>query len=110
VDNIPGVPGIGPKTAAGLLSGCDSLADLWVNLEAISREKLRTALADHRDTVERNLAMVRLNTGLGLDLEWASLRLGSGDRAGLLRFFESMEFHSLARDLREQDLFPDAPA
>jgi DNA polymerase-1 len=54
VDNIPGVPGIGPKTAAGLLRQFGSVAELFRRLDEVKSEKARGALRAAADTVRRN--------------------------------------------------------
>ncbi len=64
VDNIPGVPGVGPKTAAKLLQQFGSLEGIWENLAEVKGEKLRESLAASREAVRRNLAMVTLDTAV----------------------------------------------
>ena len=61
VDNIPGVPGVGPKTAAELLQQFGSVAALFARLAEVKSEKLRAALADSADAVRRNLKLVQLH-------------------------------------------------
>ncbi len=64
VDNIPGVPGIGPKTASKLLQQFGSLEDMWSHLNEVKSDKLRESLLAHRDIVARNLAMTTLDTAV----------------------------------------------
>jgi len=99
VDNIPGVPGVGPKTAAKLLAQCGSLAGLWAQLEQLPAGRTRQALADHRAVVERNLTLIRLRTDLLERLDWDSLRRQPPDVPALQSLFEELEFHALAREL-----------
>ena len=61
VDNIPGVPGVGPKTAAELLKQFGSVDGLLARLEAVKSEKLRAALREAADVIRRNLQLVRLH-------------------------------------------------
>ena len=61
VDNIPGVPGVGPKTAADLLKQFGSVEKLFGGLEKVKSERLRTALLNAKDTVRRNRELVRLH-------------------------------------------------
>ena len=82
VDNIPGVPGVGPKTAAKLLDHYGSLAGLWARL-----------------AVERNLALIRLRTDLIDRLDWDALRRQPADVAALRLTFAELEFHALVREL-----------
>jgi DNA polymerase-1 len=61
VDNIPGVPGVGPKTAAELLKQFGSVAAVWPRLAEVKSEKLRTALAASADRVRKNVRLVQLH-------------------------------------------------
>ena len=103
-DNVPGVPGMGPKTAARLLSQCDSLADLLSRPETVASEKTRESLAQHRDRILRNLAIIRLRCDLQVPLSVADMEARMPDPAVLLPFFEKMEFHGMADDLRTPSL------
>jgi DNA polymerase-1 len=60
VDNIPGVPGIGPKTAAVLLKEFGSVESLFERLAEVKSEKVRAALRVSVDLVKKNLELVRL--------------------------------------------------
>ena len=104
VDNIPGVPGIGPKTAARLLERYTSLENLWAQLASVLPERIRTLLAEHRPIVERNAALMRLRSDLGLAREWRACALAMPCAAGLLAFYEQWGLRSLARDLSEPRL------
>ena len=61
VDNIPGVPGVGPKTAAELVKQFGSVSALFERLAEVKSEKLRTALRSAEQNVRRNLELVRLH-------------------------------------------------
>jgi len=61
VDNIPGVPGIGPKTAADLLKQFGSVENLFARLDEVKSEKARGALRAAADAVQRNRDLVRLH-------------------------------------------------
>ncbi len=60
VDNIPGVPGVGPKTAAGLLKEFGTVENLLARLAEVKSEKVRAAIAVSAGNVRRNLELVRL--------------------------------------------------
>ena len=64
VDNIPGVPGVGPKTAADLLNRFGSVAELFGRLDEVKSEKLRESLRGSAEAVRRNLQLVRLQDDL----------------------------------------------
>ncbi len=100
-DNIPGVPGIGPKTAARLLTDFGSLDALWNRLEMVRPERIRRLLSDHRVTVERNLALMTLRRDLPLPMDWRSCVLSAPDVEHLRAFYQEWGFQSLLRGLEE---------
>jgi DNA polymerase-1 len=103
-DNIPGVPGIGPKTAARLLGEFGSLAELLGHLDRVKRAKVADALRDHREAVARNVEMVRLRDDLPLSCEWDDLEARPANPEKLLPFLDAYGFDSLAGDLRQGGL------
>jgi DNA polymerase I len=102
VDNIPGVPGIGPKTAAKLLAQFGSLENLWAKLNEVASQKLRDALAAHRNEVLRNVELVALRRDLAVPFSLDSMGVRRPDSARLVSFYEELEFSSLAKPLREE--------
>lgn len=104
-DNIPGVPGIGPKTAAKLLADVETLDQLYASIEGVKQERLQKALQAHRDAVERNMKMTCLRTDLPLDVDWNTWRVGSPDVHALYDFFKRMEFNTMAKALTSPTLF-----
>ena len=105
VDNIPGIPGVGPKTAAKLLLEFGSLDGIWNNIENVHSERLRNLLEEHKDTVERNVKMVKLDSNIDCGIQLDETRVRQPVHEKLLSFAERLEFESMARDLRERDLF-----
>jgi len=103
-DNIPGVPGVGAKTAAALLNEYGSLDGLWERLDEVRSERTRTAIRENRDAVLRNVEIVTLKRELDLGNSWEQLEVREPEPAKLVPFFEEVEFHSLAQELREQPL------
>jgi len=104
-DNIPGVPGVGAKTAAKWLGQWGSLDNIWLHQGELKPEKLRQALAEQREVVLRNARMIRLERDLPGFASLADLTRRSPDVRQLKSFFEEMEFHSLANKLGEPTLF-----
>ena len=98
-DNIPGIAGVGEKTAAKLLQDYGSLDGIYEHIDEVQPEKLRDKLAEHRDDVLRwrDLVTVRADVPVELDLEAA--RLGDYDRDEVLRLFREYEFRSLVERL-----------
>lgn len=106
-DNIPGVPGIGSKTAAKLLEHGNTVETIWGHLEQVGSERLRQALQENRDLVLRNIEMVTLRRDLPCVLEWDRWAVRRPEVSRLLPFLQDCEFHSMARELSEQSLFPE---
>ena len=103
VDNIPGVPGVGPKTAAKLLGEFGGLQNLWQNLDKIGSARVREALAAHRQEVARNVELVTLRRDIPVSADWDAMKSRPAEPSRLVPFYEEMEFFSLARTLRETE-------
>lgn len=103
-DNIPGVPGVGPKTAAKLLQDYGTLDEMWSRLGEIKSERIRQALAEHRETVRRNLALVSLRSDLPGVPDVADLQARVPDVARLLPFLQRLGLSSLGRAYQEGEL------
>src|SRR3954447_23311734 len=98
-DNIPGIAGVGEKTAAKLVQDWGSLDGIYEHIEQVLPEKLRLKLEENRDDVFRwrDLVTVRGDVPVELDLETA--KLGDYDRDEVLRLFREFEFRSLVEQL-----------
>jgi DNA polymerase I len=93
-DNLPGVPGVGEKTAARLVNEYGTLDHLYDNLDALS-PKLRQNLAEHRARVEQNLEVIPLIRDVPLDVHVDQLVLGGWDLEEAQRTFAEFELRSL---------------
>ncbi len=93
-DNLPGVPGVGEKTATRLIAGYGNLEGLYDHLDE-QTPKLRDNLAANREQAFLNRRLMRLVRDLTLDVQTESLRWDGFDRAAAKDIFDSMEFHSL---------------
>ncbi|WP_127842000.1 DNA polymerase I [Actinomyces wuliandei] len=107
-DNLPGVPGVGPKTAARWLTAYDGLDGVIASADQI-RGKAGQSLRDHLDDVLRNRRLNRLLTDLDLGVSPSrDLRLSGSRRSDLARAFEALEFRTLhQRALRTLPLADD---
>lgn len=103
-DNIPGVPGIGSKTAAKLLQEYGSVDAVLNRVDELTPKHKESLLAS-RDVLRRNMELVRLRRDLNVELSWTESAIKAPDSASLLLFFERLEFESLARNLRQPSLF-----
>lgn len=96
VDNIPGVPGIGPKTAARLLGQYGSLEGIYSALDQVPGDKLRDALRAAQDDVQRNLALVTLDHQVPGVPDLDALRVTPVQADRMRSFFERLDMPSLA--------------
>jgi DNA polymerase-1 len=100
-DNIPGVPGIGEKTAAGLINEHGSVSVILENPTLISNTKVREKIETHRQTVVSNHEMVRLDDHLDLPVPWRSLEIRPRWDE-LLCALRDCEFRSLVREIEKE--------
>lgn len=98
-DNIPGVPGIGPKTAASLIQEFKSLEGIYSNLDQISQEKVRTKLADNKDKAVLSRDLARLDDRVQLDKTLGDLSVVEQDSEKLRDIFKELEFKRLISEL-----------
>jgi len=103
VDNIPGVPGIGDKTASKLIARFHSLDNLFARLDQVKENKLREKLALHQDQARLSRELSVLHADVPLPVEPAALRPGPPDRAALRALFAELEFTKFARDLATEE-------
>ncbi len=111
-DNLPGVPGVGEKTAAKLVNEYGDLESLYAHLDALS-PKLRENLAAHRQRVEMNAEVIPLVRDVPLDVHIDQLTLGGWDPEEARRVFDEFELRSLwtrfTSIMDEGGLGPPAP-
>ncbi|EJN39079.1 DNA polymerase I [Pseudomonas sp. GM84] len=107
VDNIPGVPGVGEKTAVGLLTGIGGgLSDLYANLDKVPTLAIRGAktlpakLEEHRDAAFLSYELATIKLDVPLDIEVDALVCGEPDREALLALYTEMEFKSWVADVQ----------
>jgi len=98
-DNIPGVPGIGVKTAASLLNEFGSVDGIYERLAEVKREKQREALAASEEDVRRNQALVALKLDLPGEPGLDSLRKGFENSAQLEKLYEKWGFKTMLKEL-----------
>jgi DNA polymerase I len=105
-DNIPGVFGIGEKTAIKLLKTYETVENILENLDAIESEKMRNRLAENREKaiLSKGLAVLHKNVNMNTAVE--NVRISHPDIKELLDTFGKLEFRKLTEYL--SDLYPSA--
>jgi DNA polymerase-1 len=98
-DNIPGVPGIGEKTALKLIQEFGTLENLYQEIEKISRfnEKLREKLLKFKEQAFLSRKLVEIRRDLDIDFDLEKCRWGNYNREELVNFLEKLEFYSLLK-------------
>jgi len=109
VDNIPGVPGVGEKTAAGLLLGINGgLKELYENLDKVPTLAIRGAktlpakLEEHKEMAFLSYELATIKVDVPLDIELDALHCGEPDREVLLALYTELEFKSWITDLQRE--------
>ena len=101
VDNVPGVPGIGIKTAAQLICEYGDLDTLLARAGEIKQEKRRQALIENADRARLSKKLVTLDDHVPLDVPLADLAVHEPDYKRLISFLKAMEFVALTRRVAE---------
>lgn len=101
VDNVPGVPGIGIKTAAQLITEYGDLDQLLARAGEIKQPKRRESLIEHADKARISRDLVRLEAHVPLDVPLDDLTLHDPDPRNLIAFLKAMEFNTITRRVAE---------
>ena len=102
VDNIPGVPGIGQKTALSLIQTFSTMTEIYNKLDTITKKKQRENLENFKDQAFLSRELVTINTRVPLSLDPADLKAAAPDREKLVQIFKTLEFRQLQQAFPEQ--------
>src|SRR6516164_2195349 len=100
-DNVPGVPGIGVKTAAQLIGEYGDLETLLARAGEIKQEKRRQALIENAESARLSKKLVTLDAHVALEVPLADLAVHDPDYKRLIAFLKAMEFATLTRRVAE---------
>lgn len=109
VDNIPGVPGVGEKTALGLLQGLGGLDDIYARLDEVPGLEFRGAktmadkLVAEKEKAYLSYSLATIKTDVQLDSHISALANGEPDSEALLTWFKQLEFNSWIDELQQGD-------
>jgi DNA polymerase-1 len=104
-DNIPGVPGVGEKTASSLLQQFGTLDGIYEHLDEV-KGKMRDRLAEHRESAFMSREIGRILTDLPVHLDIEEARTGRYDRRAVAQRFRELEFRSLIDRLPASSIAP----
>ncbi len=108
-DNIPGVPGIGIKTAAELINEYGSLAELLKRAEEIKQPKRREKLIEHAENARLSEKLVRLECDADVPIPLEELKTHDPDKPELMAFLQKHAFNSIIKRLNN-GVIPNASA
>lgn len=97
-DNIPGVPGVGEKTALKLIQEYGSLEKVYENIDQISGKKLKENLENHKKEAELSFELAKIECGMPLDVDFDKERI-SPDWPQVKKFFDQYGFKSLIKKI-----------
>ena len=116
VDNIPGVAGVGEKTALALLQNLGGISDIYAQLDRVAELPIRGAkslgekLSASKEMAELSYVLATIKTDCELALSESDLRSSSPDTDRLIEFYRDLEFKSWLDELLSPGLFADSPA
>jgi DNA polymerase-1 len=102
-DNIPGVPGVGEKTAERLIREYQSVENLVAHLDEIGDQRLAQALRAHLDQIRLSKELLLIDRDAPAEPDWQACRVTLGDRAKLIEVFGRLDFKSLVSKLGGND-------
>ena len=114
-DNIPGVPGVGEKTALGLLQGIGGLDAIYENLDKVADLAFRGAktmapkLEEHREQAYLSYKLATIKTDVDMPLAIDQLQNSAADKGELLALFKEMEFKTWIKELDSDEPIQSTP-
>jgi DNA polymerase-1 len=102
VDNVPGVPGVGPKTARTLIEKYGTLENILAHAAEAPGKKLAENLRDFADQARMSRELVWLRTDLPIDVDWSEACLKSPDCRKLYELFNDFGFRRYANEMHSQ--------
>lgn len=101
-DNIPGVPGVGEKTALKLLWEFGSVENVYANLATVTGKKLQENLREHKEQAYLSKRLATIVTDAPLELDLETCALAEPDYPRLLKLFKELEFKNLIKTVTEK--------
>ncbi len=107
-DNVPGVRGIGEKTACELVAQYGHLENILAHVGEITKKRPREALLEHAENARLSKELVTIREDLAVDLDLEAMRVREPDSSALTQLYVELEFHTLAKEAASAA--PEAPA
>jgi len=107
IDNIPGVPGIGEKTAIELVKTFGSIENLLTHLDEVRQKRLRENLEVYGEQARLSQKLATIHTDVPITFRLNDFALGSPNLSGLREIFKELEFNKLLKELPEERKLDD---
>ena len=105
-DNVPGVPGIGEKTAKFLIQEFGSLDNLLRNIDQVKNPRVRERITQNRELLELSRRLVTVTRDLDIELDLERYAVQAPDEKETIRLFQELEFSSLLADFLKKPRLP----
>lgn len=102
-DNIPGIPGVGEKTATKLLLEFGSIENMLANTDAIKPDKLREKVIEHAQLAVMSKRLATINVNVPLDIDFTEYERCEPDYEKLIQLYVKLEFNSFLKKLKTGD-------
>ena len=106
-DNIPGVPGVGEKTAAALLIEYGSLDNIYENIENIKKSALKEKLKNNKDLAYLSQMLGKIELFVPYDADIKNMRTGNADSGALSALMERLEFKAIKKKLTDMGIIKE---
>ncbi|MGB7575729.1 MAG: DNA polymerase I [Thermodesulfobacteriota bacterium] len=108
IDNIPGVPGIGEKTAIQLIKTYGSIENLLAHVEEIPQKRWKENLRTHGDLARLSRQLATIHTDVSINYRLEDFHLSPPDLKSLKEIFKELEFNRLLKELSDEKASPSA--
>ncbi|MDE3057539.1 MAG: DNA polymerase I [Bacteroidota bacterium] len=108
-DNVPGVPGIGPKSAEPLVKKFSTVENILAHVDDIPQKGIREKLRTNQELALLSKKLVTIETNAPVNINFHELRANEKDIAKLSALYERLEFRTLLRKLKEEQLGGEPP-
>ncbi len=105
-DNIPGVPGVGPKTADKLINEYGSLEDLYANVESLKKSKMKEKIIDNKEMAYLSRDLIRLKNDVEVSSEIDDFTIPTKNEEALQEIYRELEFSSLLQEVKSSAKIP----
>jgi DNA polymerase I len=96
-DNVPGVPGVGPKTALKLLLEYTTIANLYENIDLVKNARLKEKLIENKELAFLSRELVTIKTDFKTEIEWHEAVAKAPNTVAVKEYFQNLDFHQLGK-------------